>query len=43
MAANDLASSMTSALQQELVAIVADENLILDEESRTLLSHDVFY
>ena len=43
MAANNLPSEMTKALHQDLMAIVAEENVILDEENRTLLSHDVFY
>ena len=43
MTDNNVASSMTQDLQQELVAIVDAENLILDEANRALLSHDVFY
>ena len=43
MTDNNVASSLTQELQEELIAIVDAENLILDEENRALLSHDVFY
>ena len=43
MTENNKVSSMTNDLKQELIAIVDEENLILDEDVRTLLSHDVFY